>query len=97
MDVLNDYHPMYPDNPETSSMSESEHCENEQYIAKLDSINNSRKRKKDLTFDDFCTKHSDDLWHLWCIIEEYSRISGLLNTLEYSSFCSLTYENSTKY
>jgi hypothetical protein len=97
MDILNDYYPLYPENPETSSLSESDIEENDKYISKLDSINNSRKRKKNLSFNDFCTKHSDNMWYIWCIINDYSQGTGLLDNLDYPAFCALCYENSTRY
>ena len=83
MDILNDYYPLYPENPEKAS--DSEISENNEYIAKLDSINNSRKRKKNLNVDDFCLKYSDDLWYLWCIISDYTKNGNILANMEYSS------------
>jgi len=94
MDILNDYI-LHPENPDTSTDSEA--SENERYISRLDSINNGRKRKKNLTCDDFCMKHSSNLWNIWCIIHEYSITSGIFDQLDYASFCILCYENSTKY
>ena len=82
MDLLNDYNPIYPPNPETKSESD------EEYIDKL------LKRKRKLNFDDFCLVHSDDLWYLWCTIKEMTVYSGLLDRLDYPSFCSMCYENS---
>jgi len=92
MDLLNDYHPLYEENPYASTDTEDE-----KYIEKLDSINNNRKRKKNLTFDDYCIKYSDELWHLWSIIDDFKKNSNLLNRLDYACFCSVCYENSTKY
>ena len=94
MDILNDYYPLYPENP--NKASDSEISENNEYISKLDSINNSKKRKKNLKFDDFCLKYSDDLWYLWCIISEFTNNGNILANMEYSSFCSMCYENSVK-
>ena len=95
MDILNDYYPLVPENPDKGS--DSEISENNEYIAKLDSINNGRKRKKKLTFDDFCLKYSDDLWYLWCIIKDFTKDGNVLANMEYSSFCSMCYDNSVKY
>ena len=94
MDILNDYYPLYPENPDKAS--DSEISENNEYISKLYSINNSKKRKKNLKFDDFCLKYSDDLWYLWCIISEFTNNGNILANMEYSSFCSMCYENSVK-
>jgi hypothetical protein len=97
MDILNDQYPLYPPNPETSSISESEAEENVSHINRLDAINNGRKRKKNMTFDDFCMKYSDDIWYLWCTIKEYTNMSNLLSLMDYSTFCTVCYENSYKY
>jgi len=99
MDILNDYYPLYPENPETAQLSESEQSENNEYIQKLDNINGQRKRKKNLTFDDFCLKNSDDIWYLWCIINEFTENNStpLLDKMDYCSFCTMCYNNSTRY
>ena len=55
MDILNDYYPLYPPNPEIPSDSE-ESEENHRYVHKLDTINTGRKRKKIFSFDDFYSK-----------------------------------------
>jgi len=95
MDVLNDYYPLYPPNPNDDSDLSEEYS----YIEKFDYINENRKRKKNLSFDDFCMKYSDDLWYIWCVIIEYrgDNSSVLFNRIDYPNFCSLCYENSTKY
>ena len=91
MDILNDYYPLYPPNPQDDSDEDNEH------IKKLDSINSRRKRKKIITIDDFCLKYNDDMWYIWCIIKDYSLNSNLLDRLDFSSFCDICYQNSTKY
>lgn len=91
MDILNDYYPLRPQNQQEDSEEDFE------YIKKLDSINDGRKRKKIMTSDDFCLKYGDEIWYIWCIIKDYSINSNLLDRLEYSSFCELCYQNSTKY
>ena len=93
MDILNDYYPLRPQNPNAASDSE----EDNEHIRKLDSINAGRKRKKIMTIDDFCLKYGDEMWYIWCIIKDYSIDSNLLDRLDYSSFCDLCYQNSTKY
>lgn len=95
MDILNDYYPLYGTNPESSS--ESEQSENNEYIKKLDSINQSKKRKKTLTMDDFCLKYGDDMWYIWCIVHDYSHNTNLLDKLDYPTFCEMCYNNSTRY
>ena len=98
MDTLNDYYPLYPRNPGTSDLSDSEISENNEYISALDSINAGRKRKKEFTYDDFCLIHNDNLWYLWCIINEFTETNKcvLLNKMLYPNFCVMCYENSTK-
>jgi hypothetical protein len=96
MDTLNDYYPLYPPNPEQPSESD-EDTENNEHVKRLNHINDSRKRKKLMTIDDFCLKYGDDIWYIWCIIKDYSSESNLLDRLDYSGFCELCYENSTKY
>ena len=38
MDVLNDFYPLYPPNPETSSLSDSEISDNQNYLTELERI-----------------------------------------------------------
>ena len=94
MNNLNDYYPLYPPNPDTCGLSESELSENAEYVEKL----TNRKRKKELTYEDFCLIHNDDLWYLWCIINEFTDTNNslLLNKLTYVSFCTMCYNNSSK-
>jgi hypothetical protein len=96
MDLLNDYYPLYCPNPNEASDSE-ESEENVEYIKKLDNLNENRKRKKNMTIDDFCLKYNDDMWYIWNIIKDYSRSSNLCDGLTFSKFCEMCYENSTKY
>ena len=102
MDILNDYLPAYPPNPVNQDLSESEISENEDYVNKLKSLNinriNSinRKRKKEYIFDDWSMIYSEELWDLWCIIGEFKKNSILLDRMDFSNFCSMCYENSTK-
>jgi len=97
MDILNDYYPMCPANPDTYELSESEISENNEHINRLDTLNGSRKRKKNLVFDDFCLKYSDDLWYLWCTIKEFTNSGSILARMDYPLFCSMCYDNSNKY
>ena len=99
MDVLNDFYPLYPPNPETSSLSDSEISDNQNYLTELERINARKKHKNMLVYDDFCLKHSDNLWYLWCTINEFTDTNNilLLDKLDYSSFCDMCYNNSTKY
>jgi len=92
MDLLNDYHPIYPENPETGSLSESDIEENKKHIELYDRV----RRRKKTSLNDFCVKYSDDMWYIWCIIKDYSETSGILDKLDYPKFCALCYENSTK-
>ena len=89
MDYFNDIYPLYPPNPDTNGLSDTDISENNEYKEKI----NTRKRKRRINFDDFCMLYSDDLWYLWSTINEYSFYSGLLNKLDYPTFCSVCYEN----
>ena len=93
MDILNEYYPLYPENPEPVRSDSDESV----YIEKLENLNINRKRKKILVFDDFCLKYNDEMWYIWCIIKDYSIQSNLLNKLTFASFCDICYQNSTKY
>jgi hypothetical protein len=86
MDLFNDIYPLYPENPDPSVYTEQEQ---EQH----------HRRNKELTFDDYCAIYSDDLWYLWCTIQEFRESSNksILNNLDFANFCSMCYDNSTKY
>jgi hypothetical protein len=90
MDILNDHYPLYPDNPDPSNFTEQEQQDAEVLI---------KKRKKQLTFDDYCAVYSDDLWYLWCMVQEFRESSNksILDTLDYPSFCRVCYDNCTGY
>ena len=96
MDILNDYYPLYQENPDAQS-DETELNENNEHIDRLDAINNRKRRKKMLSADDFNLKYGDDMWYIWCIIHDYSITTNLLDRLTYTQFCQMCYENSTKY
>ena len=93
MDLLNDYYPLYPPNPEYEGMS------NEEYEERMDYIEGLNKRKADLHYDDWYLKYSEDLWYLWCIINEHTstNLSPLLCNMEYAHFSTMCFENSQKY
>ena len=92
MDLLNDYHPIYQENPENNSQSESEVEETKKHVELYERV---RKRRK-IPFDDFCTIYSDEMWYIWCIIKDYGEASGIFDKLSYPKLCELCYENSTK-
>jgi len=92
---MDDYY-NYNDNASWDS-DESEIDANKDYIKKLDDLNENRKRKKTLTVNDFCLKYNDDMWYIWCIVNDYSKTSGLLNQLDFTKFCDICYENSSKF
>ena len=96
MDIFNEIYPLYPPNPEKEELSESEISENNEYISRLDTLNNSKKKRNKLNFDDFCLKYSDNLWYLWCILQDY-RENNVLQNMSFSHFCSMAYDNSVKY
>ena len=97
--MLNDYYPLYPQNPGKEHLSDSENSENEEYINTLLRINGSKKNKKGMTFDDWCLVYSDDLWYMWCMINEFTQGNTIkiFDNLDYASFCSMSYENSSKF
>ena len=99
MDLLNDYHPIYPPNPDKADLSDSELSENEKYTNTLLRINGSRRNKKGMTFDDWCRVYSDELWHMWCIISDFTQSNNLnlFDKADYASFCSMAFENSSKF
>ena len=92
MDTLNDYYPLYPPNPDKDDLSDSEVSEREEYIKTLTKINGNRQ----LTFDDWCLKYSDDIWYMWCNVKDNANGLPLLNRMDYASFCSMVYDNSSK-
>ena len=95
MDILNDQLHPYPPNPATTDLSESEISENEEYITTLRKINRTRKRPRRLSFDDWNMMYSDDLWYLWCLIVPFKEVP-ILDRMDYPTFCSMCYENSSK-
>ena len=93
MDTLNDYYPVFPQNPDKDGLSDGEISEREEYIQTL-----TTRGSKILKFDDWSMKYSDDTWYMWCMLSEYtsSNYLPLLNNATYASFCSMVYETSTK-
>jgi len=94
MDILNEYYPLYPENPDTADLTDSEQSEREDLINAV----NPRKNKKKHTFDIWSVIYTDQLWHLWCMILEYNDSGGFpfLDKMDYGTFCSLVYDNSSK-
>ena len=96
MDTLNDYL-QYPTQAEYQNISDSEMYERQSYKSYLLETRVSKNYRLD--FDDWCLVYSDDLWYMWCNICDYTMNSSLRlfdNLKDYSSFCSMCYENSTK-
>ena len=50
MDILNEYYPLYSENPANIGSDESEMSENNEYIQQLEKINDRKKRKNRLIF-----------------------------------------------
>ena len=93
MDILNEYYPLYPSNPD--SEAESDQSETDIYKEKILNLRLTKKRK--LNFDDFCTIYSDEIWHLWNIIEDYKyhSFNSILDKFDFPKFCSVCYDNSS--
>jgi hypothetical protein len=92
MDIFNDLYPVCLENPYTSNLSDQEEQEHKEFVAL------GKKRKKELSFDDYCTVYSDELWNLWCLVEDFrNNNKPILNTMDFPTFCSMCYENSLKY
>jgi hypothetical protein len=90
MDIFNDLYPICPENPETLNLSDQEEQERQQFV-------NLGKKRKRLTFDDYCTVYSDELWHLWCLIDDFKKDNKpILNCLDFPTFCSVCYENTNR-
>ena len=97
MDIFNDLYPLYPPNPLYDGLSKQEIDEHHEYLEKLEE--HGYKRRVNLVYDDWYEKYSDDLWYLWCIINEFTNVnvSPILCKMEYYNFCTMCYENSTQY
>ena len=96
MDRFNEIYPLYPDNPEFEGMSDAEYSDDIDYINTLTDLNDRRKRKKEYNFDDWCMIYADDLWYIWCIINDFAQGGALLDKMNYASFCTMCYDNSSK-
>ena len=95
MDTLNDRYPLYPNNPDKEGYTEVDLEETNNYANNL----NASKRKRPFHYDEWQLKYSDDLWYLWCILNESIDTNSLniLDIMDFSSFCTMCYENSSKY
>lgn len=84
MDLLNEEYPLYPPNPNPYSDSDKEEVE--------------KLRNRDLPFDLFCIKYSDELWNFWCICKEHNHFYMLpfFDKINYNSFCHFCFKNSKK-
>jgi len=99
MDILNDYYPLNGNNPKNDDLSDSEISENNEHILRLQTLNENRlnkKRRKEYSIDEWCSIHSDDLWYMWGIISEFKKTSYILDKMDYTSFCDMCYQNSSK-
>ena len=94
MDLLNDHYPLYSQNPEYEFLSPEGIANRQERAERI----RNKKRKKKMPLDEFCSAYSDDLWYLWNVIREYTEInnSKLLDTLDYSHFCVLCYQRTSK-
>jgi hypothetical protein len=95
MDTLNDYYPLYPQNPSRDNLTGAELEDYNNNINQLNNIN----RKKPFLFDDWNLKYSDDIWYLWCTINEFTQTANIniLDRMTFASFCAMCFENSSKY
>ena len=99
MDILNDYYPLYPTNPDLDDLSNSDVDEIEERRESIYRHQNGRLRKRNLSFDDWCCIYSDQIWYFWCMICEYTETNTLpfFDKMEYSNFCTMLYDTSSKY
>jgi len=97
MDLLNDHYPLYNDPDTDYSESDNEYY-NQQKQTALEIQNLIKPHKKLLLVDEWNIIHSDELWYLWCNIQETISInnSPLLDRVNYASFCEWVYRNSSK-
>jgi hypothetical protein len=100
MDILNDKYPLYEEYlSQDFSDSDSDHEFNHKQKQTAIEIQNLIKpNKKLLLVDEWNIIHSDDLWYLWCVIQEtiYINNSPLLDRVDYPTYCEWVYRNSTK-
>lgn len=86
MDILNDYHPIYPSGPEALPEDEKEQ------------LGNFSKRKK-MNYDEWVSYYATELWDVWNMVNEHCTYNLLpfFNKLDYIQFTELCYRKSTKY
>jgi hypothetical protein len=89
MDILNDYYPLYPGNPDTCNLSDSE-------LSDLEEYRNVIRGRRNYSFDDYLVVYSDELWYMWCMIQEHTswNILPFFNKINYYTFCHIVYDNS---
>ena len=85
MDTLNDYYLDYFNNYE-----EPDYNYQQEILDKLPT-------KCQLNFDEWSCVYSDELWHLYNTIKDITEYNQIFDVLDYSSFCSMAYDNSSKY
>jgi len=100
MDLLNDQYPLYQEYlSQDFSDSESDnefHHKQKQTASEIQNL--IKPHKKLLIVDEWNIVYSDDLWYLWCVIQETIMVnnSPLLDRVDYAAFCEWVYLNSTK-
>jgi hypothetical protein len=94
MDTLNDYYPMYPYLPDSDEYSSDQEQDVKNII---DTLTSGNKKRLPL-IDEWNIYHSDNLWYLWCIVNEYISNNNLpfLDKIDYPKFCEIIYTNSSK-
>jgi len=101
MDLLNDEYPLYEENPQHPCTEEYYNyiSDQKETVQKIRDLTKRRpKKKKNLQSDEWEVYYSDDLWYLWCIMNEYITSNNLpfMERTKYSDFVNIVYRNSSK-
>lgn len=99
MDLLNDQYPLFNEDTldDNNSDESSDYLEKKNIATEIQKLIKS-KSNKFLKFDEWNIIYSDELWYLWCTVQETISInnSPFLDRIEYTAFCNWIYKNSSK-
>jgi len=98
MDILENFYPLYQENPNPSS-SKSETSESDFEETKI--IYSKKPKSKSRiagNYDNWCVKHSDNLWYFWCMCKEHLDMNCLpfMDSIDYADFTLFCYKNSMR-